>query len=265
MPASLFELKPTRSKGLGLFATSSIARGTRIIEEAPLVVIPPGFGDAMWLAHLVAEVRSLAPDQRKAFFGLYHSPGAGAIPEALVSPAQNNVDPSAGQNATTEMLTAFAIFVTNSFQMGEDGEYGTGVFASYSRMNHTCTPNTHASYNETLRKMTVHATREIKENEEILTAYIDVYQSCEQRNADLSTRDFRRQCECCEGPNAAASDIRRKHIFETENELAACAEALRSHPGLTIKNNFHVPLEQAESLLKVYREEGISGFRLSGM
>jgi hypothetical protein len=259
MPASLFELKPTRSKGLGLFATSSIARGTRIIEEAPLVVIPPGFGDAMRLAHLVAEVRRLTPDQKKAFFGLYHSPGA------LVPPAQNDVDPSAGQNATTEMLTTFAIFETNSFQMGEDGEHGTGVFASYSRMNHTCTPNTHASYNETLRMMTVHATREIEENEEILTTYIDVYQSFEQRNADLSTRDFRCQCECCEGPNAAASDIRRKHIFETGNELAAWAEALRSHPVLTIKNNFHAPLEQAESLLKVYRKEGISGFRLSGM
>jgi hypothetical protein len=265
-PAPLFELRPAKDKGLGLFATSSILRGTRIIEEAPLVVIPTDFDLAIRLGHLVAEMKRITPDEKKAFFSLYHSLRAGAIPEALRTPAQNDADPSADQNAKAEeMLTAFAIFETNSFQMGEDGEYGTGVFASYSRLNHSCTPNTHASYNPDLEKLTVHATRGINKNEEILTTYIDVYQSCEQRNADLATREFRCRCKCCEGPRATASDIRRKHIFETGNELAACAEVLSSHPGLTIKNNFHVPLGLAESLLKVYREEDISGFRLSGV
>jgi hypothetical protein len=244
MPAPLFEPRPANTKGLGLFATADIARGTRIIEEDPLVVIPTGVDLAIQLAHLVAEMKRITPDQKKTYFALYHSPSAGAIPEALRTPTHTDVDPSAGQNAKAEeMLTAFAIFETNSFQMGEDGEYGTGVFASYSRMNHTCTPNTHASYNPDLGKLTVHATREIEENEGILTTYIDVHQSCEQRNADLSTRDFRCQCECCEGPDAAASDIRRKEIFRTGNEA----------------------LEIAEGLLEVYREEDISGFRLSGV
>jgi hypothetical protein len=266
MPAPLFEPRLADSKGLGLFATADIARGTRIIEEEPLVVIPTGLNLAILLGHLVAEMERITPDEKKAFFGLYYSPSAGAIPEALRTPTQNDVDLSAGQNAKAEeMLTAFAIFETNSFQMGEDGEYGTGVFASYSRMNHNCTPNAHASYNPDLGKLTVHATREIEENEEILTTYIDVYQSCEQRNADLSTRDFRCQCECWEGPNAAASDIRRKEIFRTGNDLARVAETLRTHPGLTIRGNLHEALEIAEGLLEVYMEEGITGVRLSGV
>jgi hypothetical protein len=261
--ASLFELKPTERKGLGLLATSSIARGTRIIEEAPLVLVPPGFGDALQRAHLWEEVKRFTPDRKKAFFALCPSPSAGSIPEALGSPAQNNVDPSADQNTRTEMLAAFPIFVTNSITMGERG---TGVFALYSRINHSCTPNVHASWNETLGKLTVQATREINKNEEILTTYVDVYKSCEDRNADLSTWGFRCRCRCCRaGPKAAASDIRRKEIFQRGNELAPSAQALISCPGITMEGNFHVPLREAEGLLKLYREEGITGVRLSGL
>jgi hypothetical protein len=150
--ASLFELKPTERKGLGLSATSSIARGTRIVEEAPLVVVPPGFGDALQRAHLWEEVKRFTPDRKKAFFALCPSPSAGSIPEAPGSPAQNNVDPSADQNTRAEMLAAFPIFATNSITMGERG---AGVFALYSRINHSCTPNVHASWNETLGKLTV--------------------------------------------------------------------------------------------------------------
>lgn len=36
------EIRPTETAGLGVFARRDIPRGTRIIAEAPLIMIPPG-------------------------------------------------------------------------------------------------------------------------------------------------------------------------------------------------------------------------------
>lgn len=78
-PAPLFELAIAQGKGLGLFAASNIARGTRIIEEAPLIKIPPhSRGAEMNLSHLVGAVKEMTPEQHDTFFGLYHRPSAKA-------------------------------------------------------------------------------------------------------------------------------------------------------------------------------------------
>jgi len=263
---ALFELRSIHGKGLGLFAKTSIARGTRIIEEAPLIVTPQNGGAPTKFNQFVEAWGCTTLDQRKAFLNLYRGRTIESTSEGLEKLARDDVNSSANQHVTDENLTAFHIFQTNSVGMGDDGNspLGVGVFASYSRVNHSCTPNVHNSYNPTLNKLTVHATRQINENEEILTSYIDIFQTREKRNADLSEWDFRCRCKCCAAPNTADSDRRRERLSDAEKELAAFMNGQRSHSRLSIPGNSQEALEVAEVLLQVLREGGVTGIRVSG-
>jgi hypothetical protein len=260
----IFELRPAAGKGSGLFATTHIKCGERIIEEAALIRIPYSEDILVWSTHLVGELRRTTPDQRKAYFDLCHAPITRPNQEGLETLAPSSFDTGAGQLVTEEALIARAIFETNSFYMGEENEYGIGVFASYSRINHNCRPNTHASYNPTLDKLTVHATRLTLKNEEILTSYIDLRQTGEQRNADLSHRGFRCQCKSCVGPKAADSDRRRERILEAERKLIACYQGWDSTAELSVPSTPQEALEVAEQLLELLRLESLTGYRYCG-
>jgi hypothetical protein len=212
----------------------------------------------MRFTHLVAALNGATPDQRKAYFDLYHTPIVGPTPEDLELVAEE------GKIMRNGLLIASAILNTNSAQMGSNSEYGIGVFASYSRMNHSCTPNTHASYNPTLEKLTVHATCRIYKDQEISTTYINLRQICEKRNADLSNWGFRCLCKCCSGPKLADSDSRRERIFEAEQKLAACYEGKESDAELSVPNSPQEALEVAKELLDTLRLESLADLRYAG-
>jgi hypothetical protein len=251
-------LRPVDGKGYGLFATINIARGTRSIEEAPLIAMPHTLDVLMRFTHLVKALNGTTPDQRKAFFNLYHTPITKPTPGDL------EIIAKAGKTMPNDILTASAILNSNSAQMGRDSEYGVGVFASHSRMNHSCRPNTHVNYNPTLEKLTVHATCQIHKDQEITTTYIYLHQICEERNAKLSNWGFRCQCKCCAGPKLADSDSRRERIFESEQKLVACCEGKESNAELSVPNSPQEALEVAKELLDTLRLESLTGLRYAG-
>jgi hypothetical protein len=164
-----------------------------------------------------------------------------------------------------EILAAVAIFQANTVSMGGESEHGCGIFAYHSRMNHSCTPNVHDSYNPTLRKLTIHATRQINKGEEITTTYINFNRTREQRTAELSNWDIICTCKSCAGPTAAASDRRRLRMFEADQKIAAYRQGMQHNLGLSIPRSAHEALEVAEEMLVVLREEGITGFSLTGV
>ena len=133
--APLFELRPAAGKGLGLFAASSIKRGTLIIEEAPLMWVPPEAEDETGrkLSYFVEALKASTPEKRIIFFRLYSKGRAEASPEVLQILRQEGEGP----HLISDLLDAVAIFQSNSVAMGETGEHGSGVFASYSRINHS--------------------------------------------------------------------------------------------------------------------------------
>ena len=77
-----------------------------------------------------------------------------------------------------EHCRVMAVFATNNFLIPPSE---LGVFVTASRLNHSCVPNVHHSYNPTLKSATVYAIRDIEPNEELLTSYIvceDTYLVC---------------------------------------------------------------------------------------
>lgn len=207
----------------------------------------------------------MTPEQRDTFFDLYHERVAEPHPAVFAKFAQDNVDVTEGPRVVTEILTAVAIVQANAVSMGGESEHGCGVFASYSRMNHSCTPNVHNSYNPTVRKLTIHATHQINKGEEITATCINFNRAHEQRTADLSNWDIICTCKSCAGPTAAASDKRRLRMFEADQKIAAYRQGMQHNLGLSIPRNAHEALEVAEEMLVVIREEGITGFSLTGV
>jgi hypothetical protein len=200
-----------------------------------------------------------------AFARLHHKSSAPATSETLATLAHDYVDPNKSLGTCIDVEHAVHIFQVNAAAMGYTGELGSGVFKSFSRINHSCTPNVHHSYNPTLKKLTVHATRHINKGEEILTAYTNLDRTYGQRTDLLSNWHMRCECKCCAGPNADASKGRRVRMFEADQKLACHAKGVRANLGLHIPHTPKEALEVAEELLTLMREEAITNYSLSGM
>ena len=218
--------------------------------------MPPRKGAGLDLNRLETALRALNHEQHDKVFELHRGHKV-ALPNVLPSQQPGRAW------SRGDILEAAAIFGTNSVAMGEGGEYGSGIFEHYSRINHACNPNVHNSYNPTLQKLTVHAVRQINKGEEILTSYIaGTCRTREQRHQHLSNWGFECRCKCCVGPRAAESEPRRSRMFDMDQQLAFYDKGIRM-PGFQTPSSPRAALEVCEELLELYRSESITDFSLS--
>lgn len=166
------------SQGLGLFATTFIERGTLVISEEPLLKIPGHEAYLVWGPY------SRLGNAEKAAYDSLHSFEADylnfdqASRTRLVDYTDDNLDEEDIDEMVTDHCRVMAIFATNNFLIPPSE---LGIFVTASRLNHSCVPNVHHSYNPTLKSATVYAIRDIEPNEELLTSYIvceDTYLVC---------------------------------------------------------------------------------------
>lgn len=82
-----------------------------------------------------------------------------------------------------------------------------------ARVNHSCAPNVFHRFNANISSITMHALRDIKPGEEILTSYIDICQPTSQRRRIMYHWGFKCKCEvCC--AHDVDQDWRRKRLEE---------------------------------------------------
>lgn len=177
------------------------------------------------------------------------------------------------QDTAKPMVKRFAIFLTNRISMsateGEESSGPTvGVFPLFSRINHSCVPNVHNQYNPTLRRLTLHACRDIEAGEQIFVSYVEyACRTRQQRASELAYWGFVCDCSACLDP---AVDILRRRSFELDQGLAVYSNALIRKMGNAMLPSIlpYVPtspseaLKFAEELVRLQERQGITGMAL---
>ena len=154
-----FALKRCDS-GLGLFATRPIHAGERLIAEEPLArwSIASDATSAEKHASFATLLTTLSEHTKERLLQLSQSSKFGST-RTLLGTWQTNSLPIDTESETRPGTTTRELMRKRE----------AAVFSTVCRINHSCQPNTHHSWNSRLGKETVHAIADIDSGEEVLT------------------------------------------------------------------------------------------------
>jgi hypothetical protein len=191
----MYALQEVPGKGKGLVATRKIPMGTRILSEEPIVRVPEAVLDSQTLpASIRRQVDALTPGQRRAFLSMHNIHADDAASRYL------------------------GIIRTNGLPFGDDVRE-VGIFLDACRINHACDNNAQKSWNENIKRHTVHALRDIEKGKEITIYYLGGLNNREARQEALR-RKFAFTCSCrlCSLPpdQSQESDRRLDEIFKLD-------------------------------------------------
>ena len=248
------EMRPVKGKGLGLFAVNYIPCGARILSEEPLLKITNHKLHSVWAPYCRLSTAQKAVYDNLHVFAPPHLDLEHTARTSLLNNHSRIREPV--ESAVADRVRAMSIFACNNFLTSPNG---CAVYGIASRLNHSCIPNVHHSYNSKLQSLTVHAVRDILPNEELLTNYLGseaTYQSASKRMAYcLQAYGFICRCPAC-ADQTGASDSRRElmalyksglHHFNTKDLV----------PHSFIPANPAAALKQAEDIVGVMLTEGI--------
>ncbi|KAK3705107.1 hypothetical protein LTR37_013474 [Vermiconidia calcicola] len=266
--AQHYEIRRAGAKGLGVFATKLIPRGTRILAERPLFTVKSD-------RDLYPALRSLAQNDRDHLKQL--SISGNRKPSVLDwaestwhfvrgalsrSPAQtsdsSNITP-AGRISLDDYKTFLATFRNNNFNIGN----GTrATFRDISRVNHSCVPNTQGNFNSAIGCFTVHAVRPIDQEQEITISYLDEHGAVRGVRQGQLFESYGFECNCpvCEPKTSRGreSERRRTAVRERLMQYAETASQRR-------ETDLKMELELLLMLIRMLEEEGIVGRELATM
>jgi len=260
--SKIYECREVEGKGLALFATSLIPIGTCIVSEEPLLHIGENVLNLAWGPYC-----RLSNLQKKTFDALhFYKPEHLHLERAsrliLIDPNDHSLDAEDVEELVQDQVRVMGIFACNNFQCGK----GLAVFATTSRLNHSCVPNVHHSYNPTIKKQTVYAVRDIQAGEELCTTYLGgqgVYYVRAQRIESLRNNyGFTCACVSC-SDMTGQSDARREFMSALAYGLQVFQYGSQSpDPVQCVPTSPVLALKQAEDLIYMLIEEGILSIEL---
>ncbi|KAK7888373.1 hypothetical protein LTR67_008719 [Exophiala xenobiotica] len=191
----MYAIQQIPGKGKGLVATRKIPIGTRILSEEPIIRFPEAAPDSQTLeASIRRQVDLLTPAQRQTFLSMHNIHADDGVSQEL------------------------GIIRTNALPFGDNEPEG-GIFLDACRINHACDNNAQKSWNENIKRHTIHALRDIEKDEEITIYYIAVVNNREARQEALR-RKFAFTCSCrlCSWPpdQSQESDRRLDEILKLD-------------------------------------------------
>ena len=195
----LYTVKAIAGKGKGLVAITKIPKGTRILSEAPIFRVPWDNSNIKALERIDAnEVERLNVDQQRSFFDL------------------TNIY----ENAHSRSL---GIARTNVLPLSSNASSG-GLFLEASLINHSCQHNSQNTWNENIRRLTIHALQDIREGEEITITYLPTTPAYAERQRFLQEKfKFDCKCELCLLPRTEreCSDTRLREIQAIDKAIGS--------------------------------------------
>ena len=200
----LFEIQTIQGKGKGLVACSHIAKGTRILQEKPLLTIEKVLPMDRRELNLVEKLMTLSELQRHMFHSLHNNfPGE--------YPCSGIVDTNAWLDKPDDLDSD-----------SSDHPERVSIYPKISRINHSCLPNAYYYWNSNTKCATVHAICPINAGDEITVHYLGTGTVFESRRVSLKKGyGFDCTCSLCSLPPLARqnSDTRRLRIQHLDEAL----------------------------------------------
>ncbi|KAI1390792.1 SET domain-containing protein [Hypoxylon trugodes] len=220
-------------KGIGLVATRKIRAGELIMALTPSVMVSE---DA---------VKSLSKRDLSALLV--------RASEQLPSHHKENIEKLSTHSETkTQEEKLHKILETNSFRTGyHDGDNPFySLFTEISRINHDCRPTCAYYFDHRDFHQRVLALRDIEPDEELTITYYDPIQTHSVRQ-EILHKEWGFQC-ACKRCSADASTIAESNHRVTQ--IQALKNELDDHSAASNGSS-----EKAETLVSLYKEEGILG------
>ncbi|KAJ5330522.1 hypothetical protein N7476_000305 [Penicillium atrosanguineum] len=217
----LYEIQPVLGKGKGLVARFNIAKGQLIISEKPFFTTASAANPTAMERKLSIELRKLPKDAQRQFLSLHNNfPGK---------------QPFTG------------IVRTNALPCGSGSSIG-GIYPTISRINHSCLPSAHNSWDSASGYENIHAVRFINAGEEITISYDHGGPSDERRHHLKKSFGFDCDCRICsrQPVELQKSDQRRRQIQRLDAAIGNGNRVLNS-PGDCLKD--------CQALLQILEEE----------
>ncbi|ATY58943.1 TPR domain [Cordyceps militaris] len=264
------EVRPAGAMGNGLFATCDIPAGSRILAETAMFALSRTSHGPDCVNAFCTELQRLSLAEKKAFDELYHSTTYHITPVLRSKVREwykhNVVTDTDGsvlkgkrlQDVSKATVKRFAKFVNNFVEMDLKDAHG-GLFALSSRINHSCIPNAHKSYNPTIGRLTVHSIRAIRPGEQITVSYFENACRPKQERVFLLQRRWGFSCSClaCTDPGIENG---RKRMYQLDQRLAAYT--FLSILRLDSPENDSEALDDAQELITLLKEQGLEGMGL---
>ena len=287
----MIEVRHAGLKGLGVFATNPIARGTRIFAERPLISVSDGSDVYSAYRRLsVVKQRSLmqlSTNVAESLSVLRYAQAAWRI----VGQTSNHLSRRlfTQDNGTSdwpsirEHLAVQSIFRNNNFGLGDGVQ---ALFQNIARINHACIPNVQANWNEAIQRFTVHTLRAIDMNEEITLSYLDEHGALRKSRQAKLSEGYGFDCDClaCDLMNSDSSDgeSKRKAVQDLLGSHAAAIAVAQPVSGLSFDEPENVAVaemltaasqpsdQKAElrltlALIDLFEDEGLAGRELATM
>ena len=195
--SAIYIIENSPGKGLGMFATNSIRKGTRILAEKPFFCLSE--------APELSLIDPYAPnDISEAFDHLTINEQSKYM--SLHCPERSDCSP------------LVSIYEANCYEMGP----GTCICLDASRINHSCIPNAHFSWNDSTKRITVHAVKDIPMGEEVTISYCPAIRTFKGRQSSLKPYVFTCRCLACQMDTefGRSSRIRRQQMRNLDHEIA---------------------------------------------
>lgn len=136
-----------------------------------------------------------------------------------------------------------------------------GLFLDAARINHSCRPNAHRSWNDNLQRLTVHAVRDIERGQEIAISYLGETLSYIKRQAILKHR-FRFDCAC---RLCSATQFQRSKSDARIRTIQQAHAILAWDKGGAFKLDYEDALTLTRGMLTAFEKEGACDVRFPGV
>jgi hypothetical protein len=255
----MFEVRSAGIKGLGIFATTTIKRGTRILAERPVF----GIHHDQKPKDVYPSFRKLSASDRVSVLGLSaHATRELALlrwTHVIWYSLASSMLPTISR--LREHKTILDIFRSNAFSLNATSRYSEAIFPRIARLNHECIPNSQANFDDKADAMHVHALRDITDQEEITLSYLDDdgQMTTSERHRMLQPYGFVCACPICtKGSLQAMRSIeRRQAMYEATRGLQGEGNGRAETPSRN--SELQVLLKIIELMLR----EGLVGRELS--